>query len=181
MCSNRNSTGRRSFWSKILSVRIYLSLDRFKLPWLREKVFIELFRIFNIINIVGASLSSIALLIATVILLMLRKIRSTRNFIHCNLFMSIIVSTVFKTMLFIQGKYIFLAKVMLVTALIYKTFGDSFKMLVAESLCWWLFNVKNRSPSFPFGHQHLKVVITINRLQHPSPTSFIQDMVLLTP
>ena len=40
---------------------------------------------------------------ATIILLLLRKIRSTRNYIHCNLFLSIIISTIFKTILFIQG------------------------------------------------------------------------------
>ena len=125
MCSNRNSTGRRSFWSKILSVRISDT----------EKVKIELFRIFNIINIVGASLSSIALLIATVILLMLRKIRSTRNFIHCNLFMSIIVSTVFKTMLFIQGNRLIFT-LMLATAFSDKTYvGDI--MMIKLLICWW--------------------------------------------
>ena len=99
------------------------------------KINIELFRIFNIINIVGASLSSIALLIATVILLMLRKIRSTRNFIHCNLFMSIIVSTVFKTMLFIQGKRLIFT-LMLATAFSDKTYvGDI--MMIKLLIFWW--------------------------------------------
>ena len=127
MCSNRNSTGRRSFWSKILSVRMADTEN--------GKINIELFRIFNIINIVGASLSSIALLIATVILLMLRKIRSTRNFIHCNLFMSIIVSTVFKTMLFIQGNRLIFTS-MLATAFSDKTYvGDI--MMIKLLICWW--------------------------------------------
>ena len=100
------------------------------------KINIELFRIFNIINIVGASLSSIALLIATVILLMLRKIRSTRNFIHCNLFMSIIVSTVFKTMLFIQGNRLIFT-LMLATAFSDKTYVGDKNLMMKLSICWW--------------------------------------------
>ena len=67
----------------------------------------KMLRFFYILNIIGASVSSAALLMAIMVLLILRKIRSTRNFIHCNLFMSIIVSTIFKTMLFIQGLPVF--------------------------------------------------------------------------
>ena len=61
------------------------------------------FRAINVVNIVGASVSCLALLISIFILLSLRKIRSTRNYIHCNLFMAIIVNTMFKTLLFVQG------------------------------------------------------------------------------
>ena len=75
-------------------------------PWyskyLRSKQF-NIFRIFYIFNIIGATVSCLALSFATIILLLLRKIRSTRNYIHCNLFLSIIISTIFKTILFIQG------------------------------------------------------------------------------
>ena len=63
----------------------------------------NMFRIFYIFNIIGATVSCLALSFATIILLLLRKIRSTRNYIHCNLFLSIIISTIFKTILFIQG------------------------------------------------------------------------------
>jgi hypothetical protein len=33
-----------------------------------------------------------------------RKIRSTRNHIHCNLFLALIFNTIFKCLLFVQGK-----------------------------------------------------------------------------
>ena len=60
-------------------------------------------------------------------------------------------------------------KVMLATLWWWATIGDSFKMLVTESLCCGLFNVKSRSQLVT--HQHLKVT-NINRLQPLSPTNF---------
>ena len=38
----------------------------------------------------------------------------------------------------------------------------------AELLCWWLLNVKNGSPAYQIGQQHLKLVT--NKQHHPSPT-----------
>ena len=46
-------------------------------------------------------------------------------------------------------------------------FGDSFKMLVAKLLCWWLFSVINRSPASQSCHQHIL-----------SPTSFTNIYVI---
>jgi len=56
-----------------------------------------------IMNIVGASISCFALGLSIVILSSLRKIRSTRNHIHCNLFLAWIFNTIFKCLLFVQG------------------------------------------------------------------------------
>ena len=56
--------------------------------------------------------------------------------------------------------------------------GDRFKMSVTESLCcrlfslcWWFFNALDRSPTYLIGHQYLKLVTNIFRLQHPLETS----------
>ena len=35
------------------------------------------------------------------------------------------------------------------------------------SLCWWFFNILDRSPTSLIGHQHLKLFTNIFRLQHP--------------
>ncbi|CAG5095781.1 Oidioi.mRNA.OKI2018_I69.XSR.g14334.t2.cds [Oikopleura dioica] len=56
-----------------------------------------------IMNIVGASISCLALGLSIIILSSLRKIRSTRNHIHCNLFLAWIFNTIFKCLLFVQG------------------------------------------------------------------------------
>ena len=68
---------------------------------------------------------------------------------------------------------------MLVTSVCWWLYdGDLFKMLVAESLCWWfsqciksVTNILNQSLTSWIGHQHLKLVNNTFGLQHPSPTS----------
>lgn len=64
------------------------------------------------------------------------------------------------------------ATVMLMTTTCWWLYdGDSFKMLVAQTSCRWLFIVKNRSSVSQIGHQNLNIVTNINRLHFPLPTS----------